>query len=90
MKDMGFGPPLLGECVHARPCRPVALTASAQRLTPVTHDGVAAYREQAPIAGHGIVSRMPQQHALQPGALRRAGPVQAPPPRVFDCLQFLA
>jgi hypothetical protein len=90
MPDMGLGQPVLGECVHARPCHPVALTASAQRLTPITHDGLAEYPEQPAMARHGIVSIVPQQHALQPGALLRERPVQAPPPRVCDGLPFLA
>jgi hypothetical protein len=87
---MGCWQPLLCECVPARPCPPVALTASAQRLTPIPHDGIAEYREQTAIARHSRVSIVPQQHAFQPGALRRNGPGQAPPPRVFDCLPFLA
>src|SRR5262249_14654145 len=60
MQDLGFGEPSLCACVHARPCHPVALTTSAQRLTPITHDGVAAYRAQAPLARHSIVSIRPQ------------------------------
>src|SRR5207247_5195861 len=64
MKDMGFGEPLLCDGVHAWPCHPVALTASAQRLTPIPHDCVAEYPEQAAIARDGIVSIMPQQHAF--------------------------
>ena len=45
MQEVRFGQPLLCEGVHARPCHPGALTASAQRLTPLPHDGVAKYRE---------------------------------------------
>src|SRR4029434_1065598 len=90
MKDMGFGQPVLGEGIHARPCHPVALTASAQRLTAITHDGVAGFYEQAPIARHGIVAIVPQQHAFQPGPLLRDAPVHAPPQRLFHGLQFLA
>ena len=90
MKDMGFGQPLRGEGIHARPCHPVALTASAQRLTPITHDCVAEYPEQAAVTRHSIVSIMPQQHAFQPGPLLRDRPVHAPPQRVFHGLQFLA
>jgi hypothetical protein len=90
MQDRGLWQPLLCECVHARPGHPVALTASAQRLTPLTPDGIAAYREQTAMARHGIVALGPQQHAFQPGALLRDRPVQAPPPQVVDCLQFLA
>ena len=90
MQDVGCWQPLLCECIHALPCRPVALTASAQRLTPITHDCIAEYREQTTVTGHGIVPLVPQQHAFQPGALLRDGPVHAPPQRVFDCSQFLA
>jgi hypothetical protein len=87
---MGFWPPLLGEGGQARPCHPVALTASAQRLTPRTPDGLAAYREPTAMARHGIVARGPQPHALPPGALRRERPGQALPQRVLDCGPFLA
>src|SRR5262245_55034826 len=90
MKDMGFGQPVLCDGVHAWPCHPVALTASAQRLTPIPHDGVAEYPEQAAIARDGIVSIMPQQHAFEPSPLLRDGPMHAPPQRVFHGLQFLA
>src|SRR4029434_2897112 len=61
MKDMGFGEPLLGECVHARTCPPAALTTSAPRLTPITHEGVAEYHKQVPMARHSIVSIMPHE-----------------------------
>ena len=90
MQEVGFGQPVLCEGVHALPCHAVALTASAQRLTPLPPDGVATSRAQTPMAGHGIVPRVPQQHALQPGTLRRDGPVQAPPPCVFACVPFRA
>ena len=90
MQDMGFGEPVLCEGVHAWPCHPVALTASAQRLTPIPHDGVAEYPEQAAIARDGIVSILPQQHAFSPSPLLRDGPVHAPPQRVVHGLQFLA
>ena len=87
---MGFGPPVLCEGVQARPCHPVALTASAQRLTPITPDGVAADGEQAPMARPGLGALVPQPHALPPGPLRREGPGQAPPPRLLHGLQCLA
>jgi hypothetical protein len=90
MEDMGFGQPLLCEYVHALPCHAVALTASAQRLTPIPHDGVTEYCEQTALTRHTRVPIMPQEHAFPPGALLRDGPVQAPPQRLFDCLQLLA
>jgi hypothetical protein len=90
MQAMGCGSPSLCEGVQARPCHPVALTASAQHLTPLAPDGVAAYREQAPLARDGLVSILPQQHALQPGPLLRDGPVPAPAQRLVHGLRFLA
>src|SRR4029453_2047102 len=71
MQGRGLGQPVLCEGGPARPWPPVALPAAAQRLTPITHAGVAADGAQAPLARHGIVARVPQQHALQPGPLRR-------------------
>ena len=90
MQGMGCGPPVLGEGVQARPWHTVALPASAQRRTPRTPEGVAAYGEQAPMARHGRVSRVPQPHAFPPGPRRRDGPGQAPPPRLLPGLQCLA
>jgi hypothetical protein len=87
---MGCGQPVLGECVPARPCHPVALTTSAPRLTPRTHDGVAQYREQAPMARHSRVSIMPHQHACPPGPLLRDRPMHAPAQCVLHGLQCLA
>jgi hypothetical protein len=90
MQGMGFGPPVRCEGAPARPCHPVALPASAPRLTPRTQAGVAAYWEQAPMARHGLVSLVPQQHALQPGPRLRDGPGPAPPPRLLHGLQLPA
>jgi hypothetical protein len=90
MQDRGFGEPVLCEGVHARPCHPVALTASAQRLTPLPPAGVAAYRTQAAMARDGIGSILPHQHAFQPSPLRRDGPGHAPPQRVLHGRQFPA
>src|SRR5215475_4311163 len=89
MQDMGYGQPALRQGVHARPCHPVPLTAAAERLTPVAHDRLAKHFEQTAIAGHSIVPIVPQEHALQPGALLRDRPVHAPPQRIFDGLQLL-
>jgi len=64
MKDMGFGEPWLGDGVPAWPWHPVALTASAPRLTPIPPDGVAASPEQAAIARDGSGALLPPQHAF--------------------------
>jgi len=84
MPEMGCWQPWRGEGVQARPGPPVALTASAPRLTPSTPDGLAAYREPTASARHGSVSLVPPPQAFQPGARRRERPGQAPPPRGFD------
>src|SRR5438093_4707823 len=89
-QDRGCGEPLLCEGVHAWPCPPVALTASAQRLTPLPPACVAAYPAQAAMARDGSVSILPPPHALPPRPLRRDGPVPAPPQRVVHGLQWRA
>jgi hypothetical protein len=90
MKDRGCGEPWLCDGVHAWPWHAVALTTSAQRLTPIPHDGVAEYPEQAALARDGLVSIRPHQHALEPSPLLRDGPVPAPPQRVLHGPQLLA
>src|SRR5215831_8358190 len=84
MEDMGWGQPSLCESVHALPWHAVARTASAQRLTPIAQDSVVEYPAQTAIARPTIGPLVPQEHALQPGARRRDGQVQAPPQRLCD------
>ena len=90
MQDMGFGEPVLSQCIDPLPRQPMPLTASTYRPTPVPHDRFVAHWEQAAVAGDSIVALVPQQDTFQPGSLARNGPVHTHPQCFFDFLQFLA
>jgi hypothetical protein len=83
MQEMGCGQPAFRQGVHARPCHPVPLTAAAERLPPGAPARLATHGAPTAMAGHTIGPRVPQEHALQPGALLRERPVH---PAAAACL----
>jgi hypothetical protein len=82
--------PAFCEGVHPLPGQPGPLTSSAERPTPGASDRLAKHGEQAAMAGHPVVTVVPEPHASEPSSRLRAGPVHTLPQGGFHLRQCLA